>query len=50
MAGTTIEVESKFEVHGLFTLPDLAEGAPLGASVRVEPPLTLRATYFDSQM
>jgi inorganic triphosphatase YgiF len=43
------EVERKLRVHGLYRLPDLAEVAGSGvASVRQQPRLTLRATYFDT--
>lgn len=41
-----VEVETKFAVHGLFDLPDLAVG---GASrVEARPVLSLRATYVDT--
>ncbi len=46
--GPTIEVETKFEVHGLFALPDLTDAEAGVASVRIEEPLTLRATYYDT--
>lgn len=43
-----VEVESKFEVHGLFALPDLAVAVGGGVWVRDDVRLTLRATYYDS--
>jgi CHAD domain-containing protein len=42
------EVETKFSVHGLFAVPDLAAAHPAIGVVARSQPRTLRATYFDS--
>ena len=45
--GSTLEVERKFRVHGLFHMPDL-EAVDGVAEVRERPTLHLAATYFDT--
>jgi inorganic triphosphatase YgiF len=42
------EVERKFSVHGLYRLPDLTAAHPAVAAIDQVPPVTLRATYFDT--
>lgn len=48
MASVSREVETKFSVHGSFTVPDLVDPDEGVAGVRSEPALSLRATYVDT--
>jgi CHAD domain-containing protein len=45
---TVLEEERKYEVEPGFTLPDLGSALPDGGSVLPRPPVTLKATYFDT--
>jgi CHAD domain-containing protein len=42
------EVEQKFSVHGLFKVPDLVAAGVGVRAVDESPPVTLRATYYDT--
>ena len=42
------EQEQKYSVHGLFTLPELADPAAGVAVAQAMPSQTLRAVYYDS--
>ncbi|MGH3648693.1 MAG: inorganic triphosphatase, partial [Micromonosporaceae bacterium] len=42
------EEERKYEVGPLFALPELSGAAPEGGRITEQPPLTLRATYYDT--
>ncbi|MGH3716300.1 MAG: inorganic triphosphatase, partial [Micromonosporaceae bacterium] len=42
------EEERKYEVGPLFALPDLRAATPRGGRITEQPPLTLRATYYDT--
>lgn len=48
MSTQSRELETKFSVHGLFTLPEFADADAGVASVEARPTLTLRATYVDT--
>ena len=43
-----LEEERKYEVDDGFVLPDLTAACPTAAGHRALPPLTLRATYYDT--
>jgi len=48
MTTTHREIERKLRVDGPFEIPDLVACCPSVASVDVAPPITLRATYYDT--
>jgi CHAD domain-containing protein len=43
-----LEEERKYDVHRSFSLPDLTGCLPEGGRVVARPPVTLRATYYDT--
>jgi CHAD domain-containing protein len=43
-----LEEERKYDVDAKFTMPDLTACVPSGGRLIVKPPVTLRATYYDT--